>query len=84
MKTPYEAMKQSDLDAGTAVKCDFCADRLGEGLMPACVDTCPTQARTFGDLDDPASEVATLIVRNRGTVLKEELGTKPSVYYIDG
>ena len=84
MKTPYEIMKHSDLDVGTAVKCDFCAGRLEEGLMPACVDTCPTQARTFGDLDNPASEVAALIVRNRGTVLKEELGTKPSVYYIDG
>lgn len=84
LSTPFEKAKRASLNKGTAVKCDFCVDRVEMGLMPACVDTCPAQARTFGDLDDPGSEVSVLIVRNRGTVLKGELGTKPSVYYING
>ncbi|HME45257.1 MAG TPA: 4Fe-4S dicluster domain-containing protein [Syntrophorhabdales bacterium] len=83
-KTPYEMVKQKDLDKGTAVKCDFCVERLEKGRLPACVETCPSQARHFGDLDDPRSEVSELIAVNRGTVLREELGTKPSVYYING
>lgn len=83
-RTPYEVLKQKDLDRGTTVKCDFCVARLEKGRLPACVETCPAQARYFGDLDDPESEVSRLIVVGRGTVLKEELGTKPSVYYING
>ena len=84
MLTPYEAKKHASLDKGTVVKCDFCVDRLEKGLMPACVHTCHGQARTFGDIDDMAGEVSALIVRNRGTVLREDLGTQPSVYYING
>ena len=83
-RTPYEMLKQKDLDKGTAVKCDFCFERLEKGRLPACVETCPAQARYFGDLDDPRSEVSELIAVNRGAVLREELGTKPSVYYING
>jgi Fe-S-cluster-containing dehydrogenase component len=82
--TPYEAAKRPGFDKGTAVKCDFCVARLEKGRLPACVETCPSQARYFGDLDDPQSEVSRLIAFHRGTVLKEELGTKPSVYYING
>jgi Fe-S-cluster-containing dehydrogenase component len=83
-RTPFEILKQKDLDKGTAVKCDFCVERLEKGRKPACVETCPAQARYFGDLDDAKSEVSELIAVNRGTVLREELGTKPSVYYING
>ncbi len=82
--TPYEKIKHQDLDRGTAVKCDFCVARLEQGRQPACVETCPAQARYFGNLDNPESEVSRLIALYRGAVLKEELGTKPSVYYING
>ncbi len=34
---------------GTMAKCDMCIDRVGNGLLPACVKTCPTGAMTFGD-----------------------------------
>jgi molybdopterin-containing oxidoreductase family iron-sulfur binding subunit len=84
LPTPYEQMKQKNYDKGTVVKCDFCSQRLDIGRQPACVDTCPASARFFGDLDDPESEVAQLIVLHRGAPFRSELGTEPSVYYIRG
>ncbi|MCX8022558.1 MAG: 4Fe-4S dicluster domain-containing protein [Syntrophorhabdaceae bacterium] len=83
-RTPYEILKQKNLDEGIAVKCDFCVERLERGRLPACVETCPAQARYFGDLDDPKSEVSNLIAKEHARKLKEEFGTEPSVYYIEG
>lgn len=67
---------------GNARKCHFCLHRLHEGLLPACVTTCIGRATLFGDANDPDSLVAELISKPNVTVLKEELGTKPRVYYL--
>jgi formate dehydrogenase iron-sulfur subunit len=37
---------------GTIAKCDFCNDRIHNGLKPACVTACPTGAMQFGDRED--------------------------------
>jgi molybdopterin-containing oxidoreductase family iron-sulfur binding subunit len=85
--SPYEEFAkqawESKCGVGVATKCDFCRDRLEEGKEPACVDVCPAKARTFGDLDDPDSEVSVLIRRHRGAVLNPELGNEPKVYYLE-
>ena len=84
MPTPFEQLKQKKFDKGTVVKCNFCEHRLEKGRNPACVETCPALARTFGDLEDPGSEVSELVVQFRGAPFREELGTEPSVFYIKG
>ncbi len=67
---------------GTADKCDFCSHRVAAGKLPACVETCPTNVRTFGDLKDPQSKAAKLLKENKHRVLREELGTRPNLFYI--
>ncbi len=80
---------------GTTEKCNFCMERIDAGLAkglkpgvdrdatPACVNTCQARALTFGDLDDPESEVSRLIRERNGVQLHPEFGTGPSIYYID-
>jgi Fe-S-cluster-containing dehydrogenase component len=80
--TPYEQVMYPKHQAGVVEKCNFCMDRVAKGQEPACVATCPSYARFFGDLDDPNSEVAQLIAERHGYQLKAELGTNPSVYYL--
>lgn len=65
-----------------ADKCDFCQQRLEQGLEPACVVICPTRARVFGDLNDPASKVSRL-VRKGGLVriVNSAVDTGPNIYY---
>lgn len=67
---------------GTVGKCTFCYHRIEKGLDPACVETCPTRARIFGDLVDPGSEVHQLIRSRRGFQLRPELNLRPCVYYL--
>jgi len=82
--TPYEERVYKKHHLGVAEKCQFCADRVDQGLEPSCVDTCPGFARFFGDLNDPTSEVCELISAKNARQLLVELGTGASVYYIGG
>ena len=63
-------------------KCTMCWHRLAKGEEPYCVDVCPVLARTWGDLDDPNSEVSKLIATRQYKQLLPDLGTRPSVYYL--
>jgi molybdopterin-containing oxidoreductase family iron-sulfur binding subunit len=80
--TPFEQAAYAEFCEGTVVKCTFCAHRIERGLLPACVLTCTTEARVFGDPDDPTSEVSRLVREEQATALLPERGTEPSVFYI--
>ncbi len=79
----YEQAGLQEYQRAVVQKCDFCTKRLEQGLEPACIVSCPTKARYFGDLDDPTSEVSQLLRERRGFQLLSDLGTDPSVYYIE-
>ena len=82
---------------GVIEKCTFCHHRLQrardqaraegrplreEDYVPACAESCPTRAITFGDLDNVGHRVAKLVHDPRAFRLLEDLGTQPKVYYL--
>ncbi|MGE5229953.1 MAG: 4Fe-4S dicluster domain-containing protein [Deltaproteobacteria bacterium] len=63
-------------------KCGMCAQRLDTGdKQPRCAESCPTGAMTFGDLDDPASEVSQRLQEVSAEAFHSEYGTDPLVLY---
>ena len=84
---PYGA-RELDAGSGTMKKCTLCVDRIyndhlpEEDRVPACVRTCPTGARHFGDLSDPQSAVSQLVEARGGYALMPDLGTKPVNRYL--
>jgi molybdopterin-containing oxidoreductase family iron-sulfur binding subunit len=80
--TPYEDAAYDKWQVQTAQKCTLCVHRIDKGLQPACVDTCPTRALVFGDLNDPQSEISKLIAQRPHFQPHAELGTDPCVYYL--
>ena len=81
--TPFEQSIEGKFQVGTVQKCTFCVHRIDQGIfMPACVESCPTKCRIFGDLDDPESAPSKLISNHNGFALRPEAGTSPSVRYV--
>jgi Fe-S-cluster-containing dehydrogenase component/formate-dependent nitrite reductase membrane component NrfD len=78
---PYDQLF-IDPNTRTAEKCNFCANRVENRLLPSCVIVCPTGCRIFGDLDEADGELARLVALNAVTVRKPEKGTRPKVFYI--
>jgi molybdopterin-containing oxidoreductase family iron-sulfur binding subunit len=82
---------------GVMEKCTFCVQRIWSGkieakaegrrvrdgeVIPACAQTCPTEAIVFGDLNDPESRVRKLQDGVRAYPMLEELNVKPRVEYL--
>ena len=82
---------------GVVEKCTFCHHRINKAreqaraenreirdgeVTPACAESCPSQAITFGDLDDPNSRINQLIDSPRTFRLHDDLGTQPKVFYL--
>ncbi|PHS78406.1 MAG: ferredoxin [Rhodospirillaceae bacterium] len=84
---PYGA-REFDTDQGVMKKCTLCIDKIyNENLepqyrVPACVSTCPSGARSFGDLGNPNSDVSKLVEARGGYDLMPEQGTKPTNKYL--
>jgi len=84
---PYGAIYWNE-EAQVAQKCTMCAHMLDNGEMTTrCVESCPTQAIFFGDLDDPDSKISKFIAERGGMEkfgpYRPEEGTSPRILYKD-
>lgn len=85
-------------EKGVMEKCTFCIQRIRQAkdhakddgrrrvrdgeVTPACVQSCPTNAMSFGDRKDPESRVSKIMNNPRAYRVLEELNTTPSVVYL--
>lgn len=88
-KQPYSCETSIPQKKGTVGKCDFCPDMVRKGELPHCVTSCPNGVFFFGDLNENSVtngaetfQFTELIKEKAGYRLMEDLGTKPSVYYL--
>ncbi len=89
MEMQYSPESSVPAQCGTVEKCDFCPNSIRKGELPDCVTACPNGVFYFGDLNEDTvtngSETVRFseLIRDRaGYRMLEELGTKPSVYYL--
>ncbi len=67
---------------GVVEKCNFCEERLVQGILPACVTACKEKALVFGDMEDPKAEIRLLLSKHFNLRRRAHLGTEPQIYYI--
>lgn len=68
-------------EKGIADKCTLCYHRLEKGQQPACFEMCPTQARIYGDLNDPKSNINYFLKNHTCMVIKPNLNTGSKLFY---
>lgn len=84
---PYGCREFDEVE-GVMKKCTLCVDRIydeslpEEERKPACVLSCPSNARIFGDINDPDSEASRAIREGNGYKLMPEAGTNPANHYL--
>jgi len=78
---PYKARFIDD-NRETVDKCTFCDHRIAGKGTTACQATCPTKVRTFGDLNDPNSEIVQLLKTRKFFFQQEEEGTLPKLFFL--
>ena len=78
---PYDARYFNE-EEGVVDKCTFCVQRVDKGELPACVETCPSKVRVFGDLEDPKSRIRELLATRRYKVKEPQTGNGPQLYYL--
>lgn len=80
---PYGAIQFSE-EKNVVEACTLCVHRIDADLEPACVRACIARCLTFGDLNNPDSQISQKIteVGDRVFVLKPEEGSRPSIRYI--
>ena len=77
---PYGVRIQIE-KTGVIEKCRFCWYEGEPGNPPACVGTCISGARVFGDLDDPDSDISREIARTNAQPIAGDL-TESKIYYV--
>jgi Fe-S-cluster-containing dehydrogenase component len=77
-------------------KCSMCVQQIQSGkltakregrviadgeIQSACSSSCPTDAITFGDINDKGSKIRKESEGDRAYHILEEIGTQPNIYY---
>jgi molybdopterin-containing oxidoreductase family iron-sulfur binding subunit len=66
---------------GCVESCTFCVHRVDKGQQPACVESCPEGAMVFGNLNDPNSEIAQRLAKEKSTQVRADLKLDLGVRY---
>src|SRR5690606_23414085 len=84
-------------EKGVMEKCTFCVQRIRESernaavqnrpvqdgdVVPACVQTCPTEVFVFGNIADPESQVAQAAQSVRGYRALDLINVQPAIVYL--
>lgn len=80
---PYD-VRWSHPKTGLPMKCmgEGCQKLVADGQKPACVAACPMNARAFGDINDPTSDISRRIASSKTEKLLPHKGTKPNYFVV--